>query len=320
MRSYFRSFSATCSCPSATTILNCGFSSGRRKWWRAAAMTSGSISTTVSFAAGRCRYRNRVIDAAPNPICSTRAGHSGPPRNRSGAIRSRVYSSSSDQGREMRIAPWIHGEPKCRKRTPRSSLISIDIGAGTARLGACPPLQERRDLVRARKPELGQGLARLLAHEHAEAARPDRAEGILVGEVVAEIGADRVRAGLQGGAHRVALVVPERSNLETAVEMEKGKTVACEGLPRFERRGVDAGRLRRAQPAPMQCDAGDLGLEARAGTQERLHERARARELPAHRVRRGASLDPAGAGALPAVRGPGLGVGQHRERRPQVLE
>ena len=40
---------------------------------------------------------------------------------------SRVYSSSSAQGRAMRMAPWIEREPKCRYRTPPFSLVSMEV-------------------------------------------------------------------------------------------------------------------------------------------------------------------------------------------------
>ena len=73
-------------------------SSGSLKNWRAAATTAGSISTTVSAACGRLRYRNLVIDAAPSPICSTCRGHRRPGRSSSESIISRVYSSSSAYG------------------------------------------------------------------------------------------------------------------------------------------------------------------------------------------------------------------------------
>ena len=47
------------------------------------------------------------------PLMSALAGQSAG-RSSSGAMRSRVYSSSSAKGRAMRIAPWIQGDPKCR--------------------------------------------------------------------------------------------------------------------------------------------------------------------------------------------------------------
>ena len=65
-------------------------SGGSLKNCRAAAITAGSISTTVCAARGRCLWRKRVSEAAPSPISSTLRGQPAPPRNSSGIIMSRV--------------------------------------------------------------------------------------------------------------------------------------------------------------------------------------------------------------------------------------
>jgi len=100
--------------PSAMTICKCASSSGRWKYCCAAATTFGSISATVKRAAGRCRRRNFVNEPEPSPIKSAFRGHVGSVRRSRQDIISRVYSSSSDHGRVMRMAPWIQSELKCR--------------------------------------------------------------------------------------------------------------------------------------------------------------------------------------------------------------
>src|SRR3954467_4925619 len=101
-------------------------------------------------------------------------------------MSSRVYSSSSVQGRAMRIEPCTHGEPKCSERTPCASLTRIVVTR--ARLHA-----RQLDPHRARGGAIDVQLERRhFAHGHLR--------GLLAGEDARDVIAGELHRSLRIGA------------------------------------------------------------------------------------------------------------------------
>ena len=122
--------------------------------------------------------------------------------------------------------------------------------------------------VRRRRPER-------LAHQNARSPAPDRAEGVLVRQVVAEVGRDGVRPHLpEDPVDHQTLVPPGQPQLDPAVEVAPVEAPAeVERRPARLQQGADGRRAVGRKAAPVHRQPRGLQLDPRPQRLELRRER-----------------------------------------------